>query len=110
MGTTDQSESTGSYPNYLSKESEFLTKKLTTPIGTQARIQWTLFSVQSALQPLREKKKQSHYRPGQVLRVPGGRSSQISTQSALEGSQVVSPTHRPPLPARKCSWYSFVSG
>jgi len=33
---------------------------------------------------------------------------QISRQSALEGGKVVSPTHRPPLPPRKYSWYSFL--
>jgi len=55
------------------------------------------------------KVKQSHYRPGQALRVPGGWGSQTSIQSGHEGGKVVSRMHRPPLHPRKYSWYSFLS-
>jgi hypothetical protein len=49
------------------------------------------------------------YRPGQAVRALGGSGSQISKQSAHKGCNVVSPTHRPPLPPRRYSWCLFLS-
>jgi hypothetical protein len=42
--------------------------------------------------------KQSDYRAGHTLRIPGSWGFQISRKSVHEGGRVVSPTHRPPLP------------
>ena len=44
----------------------------------------------------------------EALKVPGGRVSQTSRQSAHEGGKVVSTIHRLLLPPRKYSWYSFL--
>ena len=51
--------------------------------------------------------KQSHYRPKQVLTVPGGSDSQISKHSTHGCGKVVSPTHRPPLPPGNISGTHF---
>ena len=81
------------------------------PAGWTMRVGWTMHNDtdisgvcggpgrwQHEVSACRWEKKQSLDKPGQAQRVPGRWGSQISRQSAHEGGQVVSPTHRPPLP------------
>jgi hypothetical protein len=54
------------------------------------------------------KVKQSRYRPGVAQMVPEKLRFSDFMTTAQDGSKVFSLTHRPPLPHRKYTWYSFL--
>ena len=54
------------------------------------------------------KVNQSHYRRGVAQRVLRKLKFPDFVTTAQDSGNVVSPTHRPPLPSRKYSWYSFL--
>jgi len=62
----------------------------------------------STLYPQLSKVNQSRYRPEVAQRVPGSLRFPDFMTTAQDGGKVVSLTHRPPLPLRKYSWYSFL--
>jgi hypothetical protein len=68
----------------------------------------TVYRLTHRFVKVKVKVKQSHYRPGQALRVPAGSDYQISRHSAHDGGMAVRPTQRPPLPPMNYSWYSFL--
>ena len=77
--------------------------------GSQSyRAIWLVFTQNIRIHPEKVKAKESLYKPLQTLKVPGASGSQISKESTNESGKVVSLTHRPPLPTRKYSWYSFL--
>jgi len=68
-------------------------------------IRLKVFTTNIRIHPEKVRVKQSLYKPVQSHT---GSGSQISKGSANESGKFFSPTHRPPFPTRKYSWYSFL--
>jgi hypothetical protein len=87
------------------------TQQHTRPNGPKSQIHPSIYASTEYLRTtssmVKVKVKQSHYRPWQALRFPGGWGSQTLRQSAHESGKVVSPTHRPSLP-QEIFMYSFL--
>jgi hypothetical protein len=71
---------------------------------------WTGQDLHTTAKSYGNKAKESRNRPGVAQRVPGGLGSQISLHSALEGGEVVTITHRPPLPPGMFLVLTFTRG
>jgi hypothetical protein len=82
------------YQSQLSGKSSILSHLLLSPPVKQ----WGTHPWWPPLCTFKVKVKESHNRSGVAQRVPGGLGFQISWHSAHEGGEIVSLTHRPPLP------------
>ena len=83
------------YTVYLQNSLQFQNKVINQPKILIIHVQ---YSYQKVTTDPTIKEEESRSRPGVAQRVVGGLGSQISWHSAREGSEVVSLTHRPPLP------------
>jgi hypothetical protein len=86
-------------------DNKFVGAKTSFSLDTHPEFLHSVLSYSVWLIKIKVKVNQSHYRPGEAQRVAGGWGFQISRH---EGGKVVSPKHRPSLPTRKYSWYSFL--
>ena len=74
--------------------------------------QWAVVPMEEEEEEEEEEDIYIHISNGKAISIyvwtgPEG-SGRLKLPDFKTGGKVVSPTHRPPLPSRKCSWYSFL--